>query len=193
MRRTRGVQRGSLHRVSRALDRATDVFEQGRATIVANAYINIIASQSRDRLTLGETAALVADVTRMPPMILLPLIRRALASRDDSAPDDETFQADVLVHNEKLIIAIRHKGAGFGPDDGDDTEIQDVRGRLSVLYNGRAQLTLRRTVDGSEAVVEIPYEIIARRVPDETNVTEASSAMSFVGSAIGNVYPEVRP
>jgi hypothetical protein len=132
---------------------------------LASAYFNIVGTQSTDRLRLSGPAVLVADVARMPPMILLPLISCALKSRVERVRDDETFDTDVLVRNEKLIIAIRHKGAGFAPGEANEMEVRDIRGRLATLYEGRAQLTLRTTMGGSEAVVEIPYEVVVDTRP----------------------------
>jgi len=132
---------------------------------LTNAYLNIVGTQSKDWLVVSGTGAPTADVARMPPMVLLPLINHALAHRVERAQGDERFQIDVAVREEMLVLTIRDQGTGFTPESASDTEIQRIRERLAVLYGERAQLTLRVSADGSEAVVEIPYEVIADAVP----------------------------
>jgi sensor histidine kinase YesM len=135
-----------------------------REVQLANAYLNIVGTQSKDWLAVNGTGTPIADVARMPPMVLLPLINHALAHRVERARGDESFAIDVAVRNEKLILTIRDPGAGFAPEGAGDTEIQRIRERLAVLYGERAQLTLGVSVDGSEAVIEIPYEPVADTV-----------------------------
>jgi LytS/YehU family sensor histidine kinase len=131
-----------------------------REVQLANAYLNIVGTQSKDWLVVNGTGTPTADVARMPPMVLLPLINHALAHRVERARGDESFAIDVAVRNEKLILTIRDPGAGFAPEGASDTEIQHIRDRLAVLYGARADLTLGGRVDGSKAMIEIPYEIV---------------------------------
>ena len=126
---------------------------------LANAYLNIVGTQSKDWLVVNGTGAPIAGVARVPPMVVLPLINHALAHRVERARGDESFAIDVAVRDEKLMLTIRDQGAGFAPEGASATEIQHIRDRLAVLYGKRAGLTLRGTVDRSEAVIEIPYEI----------------------------------
>jgi LytS/YehU family sensor histidine kinase len=132
---------------------------------LANAYVNIVGIQSKDWLVVNRAGASIVDVARMPPMVLLPLVNHALAHRVERAQGDEQFQIDVAVREEKLMLTIRDQGAGFTPESASETEIQRIRERLAVLYGERAQLAFRANADGSEAVVEIPYEPVADTVP----------------------------
>jgi hypothetical protein len=132
---------------------------------LANAYVNIVGIQSKDWLVVNRAGASIVDVARMPPMVLLPLVNHALAHRVERAQGDEQFQIDVAVREEKLMLTIRDQGAGFTPESASETEIQRIRERLAVLYGERAQLAFRASADGSEAVVEIPYEPVADTVP----------------------------
>jgi sensor histidine kinase YesM len=125
---------------------------------LANAYLNIVGARSKNWLVVSDTGTPTADVARMPPMVLLPLVNHALAHRVERARGDERFLIDVVVREEKLMLTIRDQGAGFTPGAAGDTEIQHIRERLAVLYGDRARLTFGVSVDGSEAVVEIPYE-----------------------------------
>jgi hypothetical protein len=132
---------------------------------LVNAYLNIIGTQSKDWLVVNGAGAPVADVARMPPMVLLPLINHALAHRVERAQGDERFRIDVALGEEKLMLAIRDQGAGFAAESADNTEIQHIRDRLAVLYGRRARLTLRETTQGSEALLEMPYEPVANGLP----------------------------
>jgi hypothetical protein len=133
---------------------------------LANAYLNIVGTQSKDWLVVNVNGAPIVDVARMPPMVLLPLINHALAHRAERASGDERFRIDVVVREDKLMLTIRDQGAGFMLEGASDTEIRRVRERLAILYAERAQLTLGLSGDGSsEAVVEIPFQSVAHAMP----------------------------
>jgi hypothetical protein len=129
-----------------------------REVRLANAFLNITAVQSVDRLIVSERSAAIIDRARMPPMVLLPLVKRALAHRAERAEGEERFDIDCEAQNERLLLIIRDRGSGFAPGDPADAEIRRIRARLTALYTERAGLTLRETAGGTEAVMEIPFE-----------------------------------
>ena len=132
---------------------------------LANAYLNIVGAQSNDWLVVNGAGAPLADAARMPPMVLLPLVNHALAHRVERAQGNERFRIDIVVHDEKLMLTISDQSMGFAPGDADDGEIEGIRERLAVLYGARAQLKFRRTGQGSEALLEIPFEPVADALP----------------------------
>jgi hypothetical protein len=132
---------------------------------LANAYLNIIGTRSKDWLVVSGIGTRIADIARVPPMVLLPLLNHALAYRSERAQGDERFEIDVAVRNEKLMLTICDQGAAFASEGANDAEIERIRERLAVLYGDRAQLAFRSTALGSEALLEIPYESVKDALP----------------------------
>jgi len=91
-------------------------------------------------------------------MVLLPLIKRALAHRAERAEGDERFEIDCLIHNDRLLLSIEDHGTGFAPGDADEAEIRRIRARLAALYAESARLTLSATAGRTAALLEIPFE-----------------------------------
>jgi hypothetical protein len=126
---------------------------------LTNAYLNMVAMQSKDRLVRSDSGTSIDATARMPPMILLPLINHALAQRAES-PGEERFEIDVVVRNDRVLLTARDPGAGFASASATGVEIGRIRERLAALYADKARLVLRRTAEGSEAVLDIPYEVV---------------------------------
>jgi signal transduction histidine kinase len=75
------------------------------------------------------------------------------------------FEIDVTVRNNRLWLTIRDEGPGFAAEGASDRGLLHIRERLAVLYGDDARLTLKETGTGTEAVMEIPYEVVADVMP----------------------------
>jgi LytS/YehU family sensor histidine kinase len=148
--------------IPRAGDSASTVATEIR---LANTFLNIVGLRSRDRLLLSIDGRSIHHGARIPPMVLLPLVKHALAHRVERAQDDDWFGIDIAVRGEKLFLTIRDLGRGFAPEGPSDAEIRNIRERLAALYGERARLTLTETAGGTEAVIQIPYEAVADAMP----------------------------
>ncbi len=132
---------------------------------LTNALLNIAGRQSRNRLVVRDAAAPLDESTRMPPMVLLPLINYALTHRTQRAKDDESFGIHVARCNGMLRLTIHDRDTGFAESSGSEPRLAEIRGRLAALYGEKGRLTLGDVADGSEAVLEIPYEVVRRNAP----------------------------
>jgi hypothetical protein len=126
---------------------------------LTNAYLNMVGLQSKDRLVRSGSGTSIDSTARMPPMILLPLINHALAQRAASQ-GEEPFEIDVVVRNDRVLLTAHDPGSGFASSGATDLEIVRIRERLAALYADKARLDLRRTAEGSEAVLDIPHEVV---------------------------------
>jgi hypothetical protein len=142
--------------IPQTFDPASTVAMEIRLT---NAFLNIVGLQSKDRLVPGRGVWSLEEVARMPRMILLPLINHALAHRVERARGNEWFGIDAVVRKDMLVLTICDLGTGFAPDDANDDEIRRIRQRLAGLYGDGVHLTLRETANGTEAELQIPYEV----------------------------------
>ncbi len=127
---------------------------------LTNAFLNIVSLQSKDRLVRSDAMASIEEGARMPPMVLLPLINHALTHRVERASGSELFRMDVAVRDDRLLLTIHDPGAGFAPEGASDPELLQIRERIAVLHGDDARLTLRETTTGTEAVLEIPHELV---------------------------------
>ena len=131
----------------------------GAEVRLANAFLNIVAQTIGDRLVLSAASATIAETARMPAMTLLPLVNHALAHRPQPVRGDEAFNIDVAACDEQLTITVRDPGMGFSSNRSAESAIDQLRNRLATLYGAGASLVLRQTPAGTEAVIEIPYEV----------------------------------
>lgn len=144
--------------IPRVGDSASTLMQEIRLT---NAFFNIVGLRSDDCLILGGDEASIDGGTRMPAMILLPLINHALARRGEGVEGDERFTIDRAVLGTRLRLTLRSQGGGFAPESANDADILSVRELLAALYGANAQLTLGGDGVGTVAVIEIPYEAVS--------------------------------
>jgi hypothetical protein len=124
---------------------------------MANAYINIVTLGSGTPIVMANGAEGFTATLPMPPMIVLPLIKHALAASDTQPNDQARFRVDVAVRNDSLDISIRDAGRGFALARANDPSIATVRDRLSALSGDAAALILEETQTGTAAVIRIPH------------------------------------
>jgi hypothetical protein len=126
---------------------------------LVNAFLNVIALASRDRLHLGAGEAL-ARQARMPPMVLLPLAQHALAADPAASLTLELAQV-----GHRVVLTMRDRGQAFVPCPVVEQALADVRERLDGLHGAQARLTLQDDAPGSAVAIEFPYVTAGPSVP----------------------------
>jgi LytS/YehU family sensor histidine kinase len=126
---------------------------------LVRAYLTVVTSLHGGRPALSLTVGEDCGDARFYPMLLLPLIQRAVRADDGTLP--ETIAIDVRREAGQTVIALRIALAGGCADD---PELARVRERLAGLYGDAAQLqcvepggeftelTLRIPADGAAAL-----------------------------------------
>jgi hypothetical protein len=126
---------------------------------LANAYLNVVARQGKDRVLLRAPDDRLGDDARMPPMLILPLVNRALAHRSACTAADQYLEISAaVVGNDRLRITMRDASNGFAPAAESEECIARIRELLASLYDRDASLTLRAGARGSAAEIDLPYE-----------------------------------
>jgi hypothetical protein len=131
---------------------------------LAQAYLNTLALGPGARLAQRHDGIRIGESARLPPMILLPLLNRALLRRTDGSGSSSSLEIDTVVSNDRLSLTIRDAGDGFADGAASDAELMPIRERLAALYGDRAQLALTSTAGGSAALIEIPYETLSHSI-----------------------------
>jgi LytS/YehU family sensor histidine kinase len=123
------------------------------------------------RMRLGERLSFDIEVppelasSRMPPMMLLPLVDHALVYGLEPSRTSGTLRLRTEVGPSRLRLTITDSGAGFVPG-GHDGDLDVLEERLRALYGDEAQLKLERLLEhGTQALLEIPFEVEADRAP----------------------------
>ncbi|MGE5171093.1 MAG: sensor histidine kinase, partial [Rudaea sp.] len=126
---------------------------------LARSHLGIAKIRLGDRLAFDIDVPAGLGSARMPPMMLLPLLDHALGRGLARSGSGGTIRIGVGVEASRLSLRIADSGAGFVPEAGGDG-IASIRERLHALYGSAARLGLRmREGGGSEAVIDVPYEI----------------------------------
>jgi hypothetical protein len=128
---------------------------------ITNAFLNVLAKQSRDRVRLASGTDL-ANRARMMPMILLPLVQHAIDCRPLAMREEATLTINLAADGVRLVMTIRDRGPGFSPHFAGNPAMGQVRDRLVELYGERGKLTMRDETAGSSLIVEFPLEHTSR-------------------------------
>jgi LytS/YehU family sensor histidine kinase len=132
---------------------------------LARAYLDIVRLPLGERLEVTIEAPAGGEDIRMPPMMLLPLIDRAIVCGFTTPSAVGAIAIRMDVSGGRLRLTITDSGAGFLPE-GDGDGIAAIRERLSALYGDQGALQFRHSASTStQAVLDIPLE--RRRLPGD--------------------------
>jgi Histidine kinase len=123
---------------------------------IANAYLNIVTLRSGTPIVVANGGEGFAATLPIPPMIILPLIKHALASNDTQPNDEARFGVDVAERDASLTITIRDARPGFVVAGAIDPAIATIRNRLAAFCGAAAALTFEEAASGTAAVIRIP-------------------------------------
>jgi LytS/YehU family sensor histidine kinase len=124
---------------------------------LANAYLNVVGRQTKDGVLLHGPDDWLGDA-RIPPMLILPLVNRALARRSACTAANDYLEISAAIGNDRLRITMRDAGNGFAPAAESEECIARIRELLASLFGGNATLTLRASAQGSEAEIDLPRD-----------------------------------
>ena len=126
----------------------------GYELALARAYLEIMRLRLGDRLHVEVRCPDELEAARLPPMMLLPLLERALAQCREQA----RARIDLAVGRHDAQIAVRVRVTAAALRD-DDEVIGAIRERLAALYGRSAMLALGAQDAGTtEARLELPFD-----------------------------------
>lgn len=141
----------------------TEAVALSREFAQVRAYLDIMALRMGPRLRYRLSLPTELEDTRIPPMLLQPLVENAI--KHGLEPKVGAGSIEVEAARVGTCIELRVNDSGLGlPVDGDlatstgtSYGLQHVRDRLRVTYGPAAELRLeRRTPSGVSAVIRIP-------------------------------------
>lgn len=128
---------------------------QAEAELVA-AYLSVVTARHGGRPQTHVTVAADCAGARFYPMLLLPLVQRAMRA-DGAVPGRVELVAKR--HGDDLVAELRIDAAGLC---GDDSDLARVRERLAGLYGGRARLDCGESAGVTSFTLHIPHELADR-------------------------------
>jgi Histidine kinase len=131
----------------------------GQETDLVSAYLNIMRERPGEHLDFRVDVPDAVRATRVPPMLLLPLIDHVFACGRSPLAASGTVRITARNAAGKLRVEIADSGQGFDPESSRGNDLRVIRDRLHALYGNQGTLTFERSDSrGTRAVMEIPHE-----------------------------------
>ena len=123
---------------------------------LVSAYLSVVAARHAGRPRLVAAIAPDAGEARFYPMLLLPLVQRAVRETEGRPRLPERIDLSVRRAGAHVVALLRFDTAGLCAEDSD---LARVRQRLSGLYRGDAALKCSEASPGqTEFMLTVPYE-----------------------------------
>jgi LytS/YehU family sensor histidine kinase len=138
----------------------------GQQVSLSSAFLEIMQVRMEDRL---QPVVNVPDGLKsavFPSMMLQTLVENAIKHGLEPKPEGGRLEIGAEVVNGQLAVHVLDTGMGFMPKSQAGVGLANIRERLKVLYNGRAELVVSvPPAGGTCATIRVPYEIAPAPAP----------------------------
>ena len=121
-------------------------------------YLDIMTVRFRDRVRIDIDVDPDALDTRVPTLLLQPLVENAL--RHGVEPLESGGHVEIVARRrvDTVVIEVRDNGCGLRSDQHEGVGIRNTRDRLQQLYGDAQEFAIRNRVDGGViAAITLPY------------------------------------
>ena len=132
----------------------------GQQVDLSRAYLEIMAVRMEERLqpALNVPEGLKSAV--FPSMMLQTLVENAIKHGLEPKAEGGRIEIGAEIVDGQLAVHVLDTGMGFMPKGSGGVGLANIRERLKVLYNGRAELIISvPPAGGTCATIKVPYEI----------------------------------
>ena len=133
----------------------------GRQVQLSRSYLAIMQARMKERLAVNFDIPATLEHAPFPPMMLQTLIENAI--KHGLEPKIEGGRIDVSARQKDgfMQVNVRDNGAGFNLHADDGVGLANIRERLRLLYDNRAELVIETPLDGGAiAAIRVPYSIL---------------------------------
>lgn len=127
-----------------------------------DAYLGLMSVRMGERLSYAFELPAELQATRVPPMLLQPLVENAIAHGLEPKIEGGHIAVSARMRDERLelIVADNGRGPDAGPGkDGTNVGLSNTRERLQALYGNAASLTLEAAAPaGALARILLPVQ-----------------------------------
>lgn len=132
----------------------------GQQINLCTAYLEIMSMRMEERL---QPIMLIPEGLKsavFPSMMLQTLVENAIKHGLEPKPEGGKLEIAAEIDNGQLAVHVSDTGVGFMPKGDGGVGLANIRERLKVLYNGRAELIITvLPTGGTTATIKIPYEV----------------------------------
>lgn len=132
----------------------------GQQVDLCSAFLEIMAVRMEGRLqpVISVPEGLKSAV--FPSMMLQTLVENAIKHGLEPKPEGGRLEIGAVVADRRLSVHVMDTGNGFLPKAAAGVGLANLRERLEVLYNGKAELVISvPPAGGTCATISLPYEI----------------------------------
>jgi LytS/YehU family sensor histidine kinase len=145
----------------------------GQQVDLSSAFLEIMSVRMDERL---QTAVSVPDGLKsavFPSMMLQTLVENAIKHGLEPKTEGGRLEIGAEVADGQLAVHVRDSGMGFAPNARSGVGLANIRERLKVMYQGRAELVISVPAEGgTSATIKVPYEV-APAVPARVDAEDA--------------------
>jgi LytS/YehU family sensor histidine kinase len=132
----------------------------GQQINLCSAYLEIMSMRMEERL---QPVMIVPEGLKsavFPSMMLQTLVENAIKHGLEPKPEGGKLEIAAEIEDGQLAVHVSDTGVGFMPQGESGVGLANIRERLKVLYNGRAELIITvLPAGGTCATIKIPYEV----------------------------------
>ena len=132
----------------------------GQQVSLCSAFLEIMAVRMEGRLQPVVRVPEGLKSAVFPSMMLQTLVENAIKHGLEPKREGGRLEIGAEVVDGQLAVHVRDTGIGFMPNAEAGVGLANIRERLKVLYNGRAELIISVPAEGGTcATIKLPYEI----------------------------------
>ncbi|MCG2586056.1 sensor histidine kinase [Massilia sp. TS11] len=128
--------------------RAKDGGTLGKQVQLSRAYLAIMQARMKERLSVSFDVAPHLESLPFPPMMLQTLIENSIKHGLEPKIAGGHIAVAASIHGATLHVDVTDDGVGFNMHAGEGVGLANIRERLKLLYDGRAQLVIEAPVTG---------------------------------------------
>ena len=143
--------------------RATGGGTLGRQVQLSRSYLAIMQARMKDRLKVNFDVPASLEHAPFPPMMLQTLIENAIKHGLEPKIEGGRIDISAQLDNGFMQVNVRDNGAGFNMHADEGVGLANIRERLRLLYENRAELIIEAPLDGGAiAAIRVPYSIMEK-------------------------------
>ncbi len=135
----------------------------GRQVELSRSYLSIMQARMKDRLTVHFDIPEQLEHAPFPPMMLQTLIENAIKHGLEPKIKGGRIDVSAALEGNIMQVNVRDNGVGFNMHADDGVGLANIRERLRLLYDSRAELVIEAPLDGGAiAAIRVPYSMMEK-------------------------------
>ena len=135
----------------------------GRQVQLSRSYLSIMQARMKERLMVNFDIPDSLEHAPFPPMMLQTLIENAIKHGLEPKIEGGRIDVSARLDGGVMQVNVRDNGAGFNPRADDGVGLANIRERLRLLYDNRAELLIEAPLDGGAiAAIRVPYSLVEK-------------------------------